>query len=156
VELEVQIRAMLPNSPELQLCAEWRYDAFLQSYGYSLLDSCNQLSKLASRPDEYEVALVAVLSGRVVGTCLLVLAEFDALHDVSPWLASLYVLPEYRKRGVAQRLVAAIENHARSNGVTRLHLYTGSAEEFYLKCGWTSYERGVADGAPYVFMGRDL
>jgi len=120
------------------------------------LDSAEQLRKLASRPEQYEVALVAVVNGQVVGICLLVLAEFDAVHDVSPWLASLYVTPEYRKRGVARKLVEAIEGHARDNGVTQLNLYTGDAEEFYLKCGWTLSERGVASGEAYAFMVRDL
>ena len=78
------------------------------------------------------------------------------MHDVSPWLASLYVAPEYRKRGVARKLVAAIEDQARKHGVARLHLYTGDAEEFYLKCGWSLAEQGIADGEPYAFMIRDL
>ena len=38
----------------------------------------------------------------------------------------------------------------------RLHLYTGDAEKFYLKCGWSLAERGIADGEPYAFMIRDL
>jgi N-acetylglutamate synthase-like GNAT family acetyltransferase len=71
-------------------------------------------------------------------------------------LASLYVAPEFRKRGVARKLVAAIEEQARKNGVTRLHLYTGDAEKFYLKCGWSLAEQGVAEGEPYAFMIRNL
>ena len=64
--------------------------------------------------------------------------------------------PEYRKRGVARKLVAAIEEQARKHGVARLHHYTGDAEEFYLKCGWNLAEQGIADGEPYAFMIRDL
>jgi GNAT superfamily N-acetyltransferase len=64
--------------------------------------------------------------------------------------------PEHRKRGVARRLVAAIEDQARSNGVVRLHLYTGDAKEFYLKRGWSLAEQGIAGGEPYAFMIRDL
>ncbi|HUQ36873.1 MAG TPA: GNAT family N-acetyltransferase, partial [Aestuariivirga sp.] len=96
------------------------------------------------------------VDGRLAGICLLVLHEFDPLHDVSPWLASLYVAPEYRKRGVARKLVAAIEDQARKHSVARLHLYTGDAEAFYLKCGWSLAEQGIAGGEPYAFMIRDL
>ncbi len=151
-----EITRLKPNSLELQICAEWRYDAFLKSYGYSLLDSGAQLNKLATQPDEYETALIALVDGRIAGICLLVLHEFEPLHDVSPWLASLYVAPEYRNQGVARKLVVAIEEQARSNGVARLHLYTGDAEEFYLKCGWSLAERGITDGEPYAFMIRNL
>ncbi len=37
-----------------------------------------------------------------------------------------------------------------------LHLYTGDAEKFYLKCGWSLAEQGIADAEPYAFMIRDL
>ncbi len=154
--MTIEITRLKPYFPELQTCAAWRYEAFLKSYGYSLLESGAQLAKLATEPDECETALIALVDGRLAGICLLVLQEFEPLHDVSPWLASLYVAPECRKRGVARRLVAAIEDQARSNGVARLHLYTGDAEEFYLKCGWSLAGQGIAGGEPYAFMIRDL
>ena len=154
--MTIEINRLKPDSPELLICAQWRYEAFLKSYGYSLLDSGAQLAKLATQPDEYETALIALVDGRLAGICLLVLQEFEPLHDVSPWLASLYVASEYRKRGVARRLVAAIEDQARGHGVARLHLYTGDAEKFYLKCGWSLAEQGIVDGEPYAFMVRDL
>ena len=154
--MTIDITRLKPNSPELETCAAWRYEAFLKSYDYSLLDSAAQLAKLATQPDEYETALIALVDGRLAGICLLVLQEFEPLHDVSPWLASLYVAPEYRKRGVARRLVAAIEDQARGHGVARLHLYTGDAEKFYLKCGWSLAEQGIAGGESYAFMIREL
>jgi GNAT superfamily N-acetyltransferase len=154
--MTIEISCLKPNSPELEICAAWRYEAFLKSYGYSLSESAAQLTKLAAQPDEYETALIASVDGRLAGICLLVLQEFEPLHDVSPWLASLYVDPEFRKRGVARKLVAAIEDQARGHGVARLHLYTGDAEKFYLKCGWSLAEQGIADGEPYVFMIREL
>jgi GNAT superfamily N-acetyltransferase len=154
--MTIEITRLKPNTAELQTCAAWRHEAFLKSYGYSLSDSAAQLTKLATQPDEYETALIALADRNLAGICLLVLQEFEALHDVSPWLASLYVAPEFRKRGVARRLVAAIEDQARSHGVARLHLYTGDAEKFYLKCGWSLAEQGIADGEPYAFMIREL
>ena len=107
-QMTIEIVRLKPNSPELEVCAAWRYHAFLKSYGYSLSESAAQLTKLATQPDECETAVIALVDGCLAGICLLVLQEFEPLHDVSPWLASLYVAPEYRKRGVARRLVAAI------------------------------------------------
>ncbi|MBL8903001.1 MAG: GNAT family N-acetyltransferase [Rhizobiales bacterium] len=154
--MTIEITPLKPDSPELEICAAWRYEAFLKSCGYSLDENGAQLAKLATQPDEYETALIALADGHLAGICLLVLREFEPLHDVSPWLASLYVAPEFRKRGVARMLVAAIEEQARGHGVARLHFYTGDAEKFYLKCGWSLAEQGVADGEPYAFMIRDL
>jgi len=33
---------------------------------------------------------------------------------------------------------------------------SGGAEKFYLKCGWTLAEQGIADGESYAFMIREL
>ena len=88
--MTIEITRLKPNSPELHTCAEWRYEAFLKSYGYSLLDSGAQLTKLATQPDEYETAVIALVDGHLAGICLLVLREFEPLHDVSPgWQASM-------------------------------------------------------------------
>lgn len=90
------------------------------------------------------------------GICLLVLHELPPAHDLSPWLASLYVVPEQRGRGIARKLVAAVEAQARSHGVSRLHLYTGDAEGLYAKCGWRVMERLQSRSGPFVLMVRDL
>jgi len=152
----IEIFALQPGSRELDICAAWRYEAFLKDDGYSLADSHAQLTRIATEPEGCEVALVARLETQVAGICMLVRKELDAAHDLSPWLASLYVAPDVRRRGVARTLVKAIEDHARQNAVDRLHLYTVDAEELYLKCGWSTIERFVAHGTPLVLMIRDL
>ena len=53
------------------------------------------------------------------------LAGFD---DLRPWLASLYVVPAARGRGLGRRLVDVVVRHARDLGVERLHLYTAGQE----------------------------
>lgn len=147
------IAKLKAGSPELRLAAKWRYDAFLEDEGYTVEDSAEQLRKLAASPAGCETALIASIGGRPVGVCLLVLHELPPAHDFSPWLASLFVLPQHRGRGIARALIAAIEYHARSFGVMRLHLYTGEAEGLYAKCGWRVAER-MSSG--FVLMMRDL
>jgi|GEM_PF-6587184 len=49
-EMTIEITRLKPNSPELEICAQWRYEAFLKSYGYSLLDSGAQLTNLPPSP----------------------------------------------------------------------------------------------------------
>ena len=62
------------------------------------------------------VALVAKADGEPIGTCLLVESEIEPNHDVSPWLAGLFVVPEYRRWGAGAVLVRAIEDQARQRG----------------------------------------
>lgn len=150
------IERLKPDSAELRIAAQWRHEAFLKDDGFSVADSEAQLTKIAARPAGCEAALIALVQGRIAGICLLVLHELDPLHDHSPWLASLYVAPQFRRQGIARDLVRAIEDHARHNGIRRLHLYTVDAEELYLKCGWNVVERLLPNGMPLVLMTRDL
>jgi GNAT superfamily N-acetyltransferase len=151
------IRPLPAYSPELTVAALWRYEAFLREDGYSLADSEAQLTKLAIAPEGPEIALIALVGGQLAGICLLVLHEIETAHaDLSPWLASLYVDREFRGRGVARRLIAAIEEHARRQEVARLHLYTLDAEMLYRKCGWSIAERFRSGNGALVLMTRDL
>jgi GNAT superfamily N-acetyltransferase len=143
-------------SPELEITARWRHEAFLKEDGLTVADSEAQLTKLTTEPTGPEAALIALVDGRLAGICLLVLHEIEPAHDLSPWLASLYVAPQFRGRGVAKSLVKAIEDHARGEGVARLHLYTLDAENFYRKCGWAVAQRLPSRSGELVLMTRDL
>jgi ribosomal protein S18 acetylase RimI-like enzyme len=61
------------------------------------------------------------------------MAEVLVLND-------LFVSPEYRRRGLASRLVKAAEDHAKAQGVTRLRLSTqhdnSAAQSLYEAAGW--------------------
>ncbi|MGE0241262.1 MAG: GNAT family N-acetyltransferase [Parvibaculaceae bacterium] len=155
-QLQATILPLAAHSAELKIAARWRHEAFLEGDGFSVADSEGQLAKLTSDPQGPETALIALIDSRLAGICLLVLHELEPAHDLSPWLASLYVDPQFRGRGVARSLVRAIEDHARRGGIARLHLYTVDAEEFYLKCGWTVVERSASGGGMLTLMTRDL
>lgn len=62
--------------------------------------------------------LVAVLNGRVIGA-----VEYRLTSDRVHFL-SLDVLPDFRRRGVAKQLVAALAGIGKSAGAARLSTYT--------------------------------
>lgn len=143
------------DSPDLEICARWRHEAFLQGSGVSVDESVQDLRDTVAQADS-EAVLVSRVGGTVAGFCLLVRNELDPPHTLSPWLASLYVTPEFRQRGIATALVKATENHARGLGFQILHLYTWTAEELYLQCGWRIGERFDWHGKLFVLMHQDL
>jgi GNAT superfamily N-acetyltransferase len=104
----------------------------------------------------YETALLAEVDGRPAGICLFVREEIDPKHDLTPWLAALYVAPKFRKRSVGSALVRAIEQHARDVSCAQLHLYTITAEPFYARLGWSVRERFDWHGEKFVLMAREL
>ena len=151
----VTIRRMEPASPDIPTCAGWRYEAFFKGGDFSYDDAVEQLADLVDRQG-YEVALLAEVAGVPAGTCLFVRHEMPPAHELTPWLAGLYVAPEFRRRGVGRQLVTAIEAHGRQVGCRRLYLYTLDAEGFYARLGWKIAERFERKGEALVLMTRDL
>jgi GNAT superfamily N-acetyltransferase len=102
------------------------------------------------------VVLVAKADDKPIGTCLLVESEIEPNHDVSPWLAGLFVVPEHRREKAGAVLVRAIEDQARERGFSRLYLYTTEAVGFYATLGWSVLDRTNWKGSDIALMVRDL
>ena len=109
--------------------------------------------------------LVARLGDRIVGTVQLRLAPLpNARHRAE--VAKLLVHRDVRRRGIARRLLAAIENVARREGRTLLVLDTISGSEadlLYHALGWTTVGSvpnyaAMPDGAlaPTTYFYREL
>jgi GNAT superfamily N-acetyltransferase len=143
------------DEPAFDIVARWRYDAFFAQDGITFEQSRDALRTWMGGLG-YETALLAEVDGRPAGSCLFVREEIDPKHDLTPWLAALYVAPEFRGRSVATALVRAIEQHARDVGCAELYLYTITAELLYAKLGWTMRERFDWHGEPFVLMAREL
>ncbi len=149
----IAIGPIEPGSPDIAACARWRIEAFGGTLGRNVADEEASLASLVADP-RAGVALVARIEGVLAGTCLLVPSEIDPLHQLTPWLAGLYVATEQRRHGVGAALVRAIERVARQRGHDRLHLYTDNAEPFYVRLGWQTIDRFDWKGKPAVLMVR--
>ena len=102
---DIQTFIVKPSTPELAICARWRTDAF-SVLETSFEQELKSLELFAS-DQSHGVALVAKLDGEPIGTCLLVEREIEPNHDVSPWLAGLFVTPAHRRKGAGAVLVRA-------------------------------------------------
>ena len=150
----IQTFIVEPGTPELAICARWRANAF-SVLKASFEQELRSLELFAS-DQSHGVALVAKADGEPVGTCLLAESEIEPNHDVSPWLAGLFVVPEYRGKGVGAALVRAIEDQARQRELSRVYLYTTHAVGFYKRLGWRVMDRTNWQGFDMALMVRDL
>ena len=71
-------------------------------------------------------------------------------------LAGVYVVADSRGRGLATALVQRVEQEAAALQVERLYLYTPSAEDFYVRLGWTLIERADYLGQQVAIMSKKL
>lgn len=83
---------------------------------------------------------VALLDGQPVGCAGW--RSYGGAHTAE--LKRLYIAPTARRRGVARRLLAAVEQSAREHGRTRLILATGDKQPeaiaLYTACGYQPIE----------------
>jgi len=78
--------------------------------------------------------------GRIVGTASLIFDDLEG-DPRNPWLASVFVPSEHRKKGIASALVRVVEDTARRLGYSRLYLFTTSATALYAGLGWRALEQ---------------
>lgn len=97
--------------------------------------------------------LVALEGDALLGSVSLLENDHDDIRAYSPWLASLYVRPDQRGRGLGIELVRRCEDMAHRLGVVRLYLYTSGQEDFYRKLGWDDVATVSLRGVCATVMG---
>lgn len=97
--------------------------------------------------------LVLREDGRVGGTVSLLHGDCEARRDLDPWLASLYVFPQFRGRGYADRLIGKAIRVAATAGEKELHVFTESAAGLFRRHGFAATGRCLLQGRS-VFLLR--
>jgi predicted N-acetyltransferase YhbS len=106
--------------------------------------------------DRVPVAFVALdEEDRIVGTASLIFDDLEG-DPRNPWLASVFVPPEHRKKGIASALVRTVEDAARRFGYSRLYLFTSSAPALYTGLGWRMLEQRDYRGEHIQVMDKSL
>jgi len=102
--------------------------------------------------EQVPTAFVALEGETLLGSASLIDNDMDTRKDLRPWLASVYVAPEFRDRGVGSALVQRVVDEARALGVETLYLFTPDRESLYARMGWKVIERTEYRGEQVVVM----
>ena len=130
----------LRDCPEFfPLVARWIWDEWSELLAQKTPEDFEAWFRAGGRGCGLPTTLVLIEDGEPVGTVSLESDDMDLRPDLTPWLASLYVVPSHRGHGFGRKLVRAAEEEARSLGITRLYLYTPEHEEFYAALGWERF-----------------
>lgn len=106
-------------------------------------------------PNRIPTTYIALDGDAPLGTASLVEHDMSTHRELSPWLASVYVTPTARGRGVASALVRHVIGQAAAMGVARLSLYTPDAQGLYEKLGWQVIATEHFEGHPVTIMTID-
>ncbi|HEY2125174.1 MAG TPA: GNAT family N-acetyltransferase [Chthoniobacterales bacterium] len=88
----------------------------------------------------------------LIGTVSLKYCDLDIRPELDPWLGGVFVVPEWRGRGIASLLCRRAMEAAARLTISNLYLWTHSAEGLYLKLGWRAIERTDYCGKKIVIM----
>ena len=73
-----------------------------------------------------------------LGSVSILDSDRPAPDSHAPWLATLFVCPAARGRGIGVALVNHAKAEARALGLSELHLWTPAHADFYKRLGWKS------------------
>ncbi|MCK4833283.1 MAG: GNAT family N-acetyltransferase [Gammaproteobacteria bacterium] len=73
----------------------------------------------------------------LLGSASIVSCDMETMPELTPWLASVFVAPEYRNKGIGRKLVRHIMSQAKRAGIKTLYLFTEDQIGFYLALDWT-------------------
>ena len=127
----------------------WR--AWWQPHGVPLAYIAGRLEETitaASMPR----AFVAHQGGVFAGTASVIASDLDERPQYSPWVAAVWIEPQFRSKRIGRRLIVHAADHAFNVGVPRVFLTARPARRsLYESLGWDMVEEGVSHRQLTIF-----
>ncbi len=150
--MTIRIKYLADHPECIPTLAEWHFHQWSYlSPGDSLERRAAMLRSHSGRR-QIPTTFVALADVVPIGCASLIEYDMDTRMHLSPWMASVYVDPEHRRRGTGTALVQRVVDEARALGVSTLYLYTPDREGFYSHLGWQVLERTLYRGYQQVVM----
>ncbi len=145
---DIHIRALSERPEHAPLLAEW-FRAEWPDYFRNWSKERIVAEYLTAPPggDGLPLVIVAECDGKPCGTVMLRTEWRDSHRHLSPWVGGLYVLPAFRGRSVARRLISALAQLAAQRGFASVYAGTTTLGRFLKTLGWEYQEIVGADRA---------
>lgn len=85
--------------------------------------------------------VVCYHDGVLVGAASATNSDMETHPSLGPWLATVFVHPDYRCRGIGEAVVREVLAQLKIQGITKAYLFTSTREAWYQKMGWRLIER---------------
>ncbi len=139
--MEIQIDHLASHQNLLPTVAKWLNSEWGKIRGESI-DERILAIKQSLNTDRLPMSLVAMIDGKAVGTVSLIPQDMEGESNLTPWVAALYVVPEFRNRGIGSKLISKVTNEAKNLNYRSIFLFaTAGREKLYLKLGWSFVEK---------------
>jgi len=136
--------------------AQWHFAEWGYLQPQETLDGRTARLRACCGHNEIPTVVVGLLGNSLCGSAMLVAHDMESRPELTPWLAGLYVAPEYRHKGYGSTLIERIVQEAAALKIKTLYLYTPDAEQYYSRLGWSLIERCQYRGANVSVMSRSI
>lgn len=103
-------------------------------------------------PHQIPTTWVAIIGEQVAGMASLDPHDMTTRPELFPWLAAVYVAPQFRGQGIGSSLAQTAMQEATALGLPHLYLFTPDKMSFYGRLGWQEIETTHYRGQEVVIM----
>ena len=153
-DMQIQLKQLAECPEQLLAVGNWIYEQWWKRPNNSVEVVLRWL-RCHTEKDRVPFTVVALAEGNPIGSCSVV--ENDCVHrpQYTPWVAAVYVKPEFRGRGVASGILREAARIAARAPVEGLYIdCLAKTAPVYEKSGWRIVEREVGDKDSVVMFRR--
>ncbi len=88
--------------------------------------------------------------------CAMIIEKDEIEHPGTPWLAGVFVSPDYRNHGIGTKLIESVMNKAKKMKFKRIWLYTHGYKHLYEQIGWIFDNKYIINNEIVDIMYYDL
>lgn len=123
---------------------------------YPVWNAADALREFAAEKDNngLSATLLAMNKDTFLGSISVCFDDLPGETTLNPWVASFYVLPEHRGRGVGAFLLQGAHELLERHQVPCAYLFTEHTQGYFQRFGWSLLRPGHAHGHPVEIMTR--
>ncbi|SHE80204.1 Acetyltransferase (GNAT) domain-containing protein [Microbulbifer donghaiensis] len=148
----MRIENLIERPEAIEQLAQWHYREWAHLYPeQGLQDFIDDLQR-SLRSEPIPATWVVTDGTEIWGSASVIEQDMTTNRHLSPWLANVYIHPDKRGQGLGGKLIAAVMEECRQNGLAELFLFTPGQEYFYQTLGWTTLKRERYQGETVSIM----
>ncbi|SNY96947.1 GNAT family N-acetyltransferase [Halomonas sp. hl-4] len=140
MQSDITLQRLNADDPNVALVAGWTFSAWGHLHPGLTQEQAIERLKAECGQGGVPSIFVAMQGETPVGTASLIADDMSIRREFTPWLASVFVVPEWRGQGIASALVRRVEAEAAAHGFERFYLYTPDQQALYRRLGWQDEE----------------
>lgn len=132
--MNLRIYNLVEHKKYIPTVAKWVYDEWSSKYGERFEVTLKKTENTCNE-NKIPLTLIAFIDNEPVGVVALWENDLESRRDIRPYMATLYVIPEERGKGIGKKLMEAAIQKAKELGEKRIYLIT-NIDNLYEKFGW--------------------